>query len=41
MDSNRAAPIIRSPEGQQLQKRVWAELAEKLEKIEPGVLRNI
>ena len=38
---NRAAPIINSEKGQKLQKRVWAELAEKLEKIQPGILQNI
>ena len=38
---NRVAPIIDSPNGEKLQKRVWAELAEKLEKIKPGVLQNI
>lgn len=41
MRKNRTAPIISSPEGQQLQKRVWAELAEKLEKIQPSILQNI
>ena len=37
----RAAPIVTSPKGQELQKRVWSELAEKLEKIQPGILQNI
>ncbi|KAL9100545.1 MAG: hypothetical protein Q9163_004083 [Psora crenata] len=35
------APLISSEEGQQLQKRVWDELAEKLERIQPGILGNI
>ena len=39
--NNRAAPIITSPEGQKLQTRVWTELADKLEKIQPGILQNI
>lgn len=30
-----------SEEGKGLQKRVWAELAEKLEHIQPGIMQNI
>lgn len=33
--------FVRSEEGQHTQKRVWAELKEVLEKIQPGVTENI
>jgi retinol dehydrogenase 12 len=32
---------VLSEEGQKMQKRVWAELCEKLEAIEPGVTDNL
>ena len=35
------SPFVRSEEGQAVQKSVWSELAEKLEKIEPGILKNL
>ena len=38
---SRAEAIVTGPKGQQLQKKVWGELAEKLEKIQPGILKNI
>ena len=38
---HRAAPIINNEKAQQLQRRVWAELAEKLEKVQPGLMQNI
>lgn len=37
----RCAPLVEGPEGPELQKRVWRELSEKLETIEPGVTRNL
>ncbi|KAK4894573.1 hypothetical protein LTR27_007214 [Elasticomyces elasticus] len=33
----RCANLVEGPEGPELQRRVWGELAEKLEQIEPGV----
>jgi hypothetical protein len=38
---NRVAPIVDSPEGNMVQKRVWEELSQKLESIQPGILKNI
>jgi NAD(P)-dependent dehydrogenase (short-subunit alcohol dehydrogenase family) len=35
------ARIVRSPEGQKAQKRLWDELMDKLDKIEPGVSGNL
>jgi retinol dehydrogenase-12 len=35
------SPYIFSGEGKKMQKRIWAELAAKLEAIEPGVMRNL
>ncbi|KAK4690249.1 hypothetical protein P7C71_g6495, partial [Lecanoromycetidae sp. Uapishka_2] len=35
------APLLISEEGQQVQKKVWAELAAKLERIQPGIMQNI
>lgn len=35
------APLVTSEEGVKLQKRVWTELSEKLEKIHPGILKNL
>ncbi|KAK8064130.1 short-chain dehydrogenase [Apiospora saccharicola] len=34
------APTVTSPEGNVLQRRVWAELVQKLEAIQPGVVGN-
>lgn len=33
--------FVRSAEGKRASERVWEELSEKLEKIEPGVLKNL
>lgn len=33
------APFVETREGLETQKRVWRELAEKLDEIEPGVTR--
>ena len=33
--------VVRSREGQKTQKRVWDELMDKLDKIEPGVSGNL
>jgi retinol dehydrogenase-12 len=33
--------FVRSAEGKKAGERVWRELSEKLEKIEPGVLKNL
>lgn len=35
------AALVEGKEGPEMQKRVWAELAEKLEHIEPGVTKNL
>jgi hypothetical protein len=35
------SPFVLSEKGRKLQKRVWAELTEKLEAIEPGVTSNL
>lgn len=37
----RVAPLVDSPEGILTQKRVWEELSQKLESIQPGILKNI
>lgn len=37
----RRAPLLASEEGRKVQKRVWAELEEKLESIQPGVVQTI
>ena len=34
------APFVTSGEGEEAGERVWKELSEKLEKIEPGILNN-
>ncbi|MCJ1380925.1 hypothetical protein MMC17_004034 [Xylographa soralifera] len=35
------ATVVRSPEGQKTQKRLWEELMTKLDRIEPGVSGNL
>ncbi|KAI9840936.1 MAG: putative secondary metabolism biosynthetic enzyme [Sclerophora amabilis] len=35
------SPLVRSDDGAKAQKKVWAELSQKLENIQPGILRNI
>lgn len=35
------SPLVTGPEGPELQRRVWAELSQKLEAIEPGVTGNL
>lgn len=37
----RVAPFHFDAEGLKVQERVWKELSEKLERIEPGILQNI
>jgi hypothetical protein len=41
MNTNRVSPFVTSAEGVETQKRLWAELSEILESIQPGVLGNI
>jgi NAD(P)-dependent dehydrogenase (short-subunit alcohol dehydrogenase family) len=38
---DKPSPFVRSDEGAKTQKRVWSELKECLEKIQPGILGNI
>jgi retinol dehydrogenase-12 len=33
--------FVRSAEGKKTAERVWEELSEKLEKIEPGIFKNL
>jgi len=35
------ATVVRSPEGQKAQKRLWDELMDQLDKIEPGISGNL
>jgi NAD(P)-dependent dehydrogenase (short-subunit alcohol dehydrogenase family) len=35
------APLVLSPKGKEVQRRIWKELSEKLEEIQPGILGNI
>jgi hypothetical protein len=35
------SPFVESDEGAETQKKVWAELKEKLDRIQPGILQNI
>ena len=35
------ASLVEGKEGPEMQRRVWAELAAKLEEIEPGVTKNL
>lgn len=37
----RCAKLVEGPEGPGLEDRVWKELSEKLEAIQPGILRNL
>jgi len=37
----KCAKLVEGPEGPELEDRVWKELSEKLEAIQPGVLRNL
>jgi hypothetical protein len=41
MGTNRVSPFVTSEEGVETQKRLWVELSEILEKIQPGVMGNI
>jgi hypothetical protein len=41
MGTNRVSPFVTSEEGVETQKRLWAELSEILEKIQPGVMGNV
>ena len=38
---NSTSKFVRSTEGEQVAQRVWDELNEKLEEIEPGILGNV
>lgn len=33
-------PLVKGKDGEELQERVWKEVADKLEKIKPGILNN-
>ena len=35
------APLVEGKEGPEIQRRVWEELAAKLEEIQPGILKNL
>jgi hypothetical protein len=35
------SPFVGSNEGLKTQKKVWGELAQKLERIQPGILQSI
>lgn len=35
------SPMVLSLQGEQLQKKVWAQLMQQLEKIEPGISQKI
>lgn len=35
------SPFVYSPEGAETQRRLWEELVEKLERIQPGLMDNI
>jgi retinol dehydrogenase-12 len=37
----RVSSFVTSEEGVETQKRLWRELSEKLEKIQPGMMGNI
>ena len=37
----RMSNFVMSPEGAETQKRLWREVSEKLEKIQPGIVGNI
>ncbi|KAK4507340.1 hypothetical protein PRZ48_001075 [Zasmidium cellare] len=37
----KCSPLVEGPEGPELQRRVWGEVQEVLEGIEPGVTRNL
>lgn len=38
---NSESPFVRSAEGAEVQARVWQELGEKLETIQPGIMGNL
>lgn len=40
MDPEGLSPLVKGPEGEKIQKKVWGELVEKLERIQPGVLES-
>ncbi len=35
------SPFVLSEEGQRVEKKVWRELIEKLERIQPGISKNL
>lgn len=35
------SPFVHSPEGAETQRRLWEELVEKLERVQPGVMDSI
>jgi retinol dehydrogenase 12 len=41
MYGGRVSTFVTSEEGVETQKRLWTELSEKLEKIQPGIMGNI
>lgn len=40
-DLSLPAPLVRSPEGKVVQERIWGELMQKLDEIQPGVSENL
>ena len=41
IDLHRPAPLVTSDEGARVQKKVYEELTQKLEKIEPGIMSHV
>jgi len=40
-EAYRPSPYILSDKGQKMQKKIWRELSEHLERIEPGIMKNV
>ncbi|KAK2754524.1 hypothetical protein FQN54_006925 [Arachnomyces sp. PD_36] len=41
IDDDALSPFVRSTEGKDAQKKVWKEITQKLEGIQPGILQNL
>ena len=41
MKFDRVSDFVTSKEGEEAQKKLWTELSEKLEKIQPGIMSAI
>lgn len=41
MKNYSVSPFVTSTEGAETQKRIWSELKEKLEQIQPGLMQNV